>query len=184
MGTMLLWFVREALHKKTITLYEAFQLMEISDRMCMDKFWTDSSSVVQSMNLALLAKLFNENELYEAFCRDAREKLGLWNKILKKSNGGVLPDDYHYILSDLDGCLSGDLEHMEKLRDIRKNAPRDNPGEEIYHFEYFPFDEFVFEDIYISLANGELERFDINKTISYDVCFMMSEIEVRAVWLE
>lgn len=184
MGTMLLWFVRDALHEKTITLYEAFQLMEISDRMCMDKFWTDSSSVVQSMNLALLAKLFNENKLYEAFCRDAREKLDLWNKMLKKSSGGLLPDGYHYILNDLDGCLSGDLKHMEKLRDIRKNAPRDDPGEDIYHFEYFPFDEFAFEDIYISLAKGELDRFDIDKTISYDVCFMMSEIEVRAVWLE
>lgn len=184
MGTYLQWFVREALPEKTITLYEAFQLMEISDRMSRDKFWVDSSDVVQSMNLALLAKLFNEIEMYETFCRDAREKLALWNKILKKSNGGLLPDGYHYILSDLDGYLSGDTEHMKRLSEIRKSAPRDNPGEELYHFEYFPFDEFVFEDIYISLANGELDRFDIDKTISCDVCFMMSEIEVRAVWLE
>lgn len=185
MGTALLIFVRKALPEKTITLYEAFQLMEISDRMRRDKFWTDSSEVVKSMNLALLAKLFDENAMYKAFCSDAREKLDLWRKILKKSNGGEMPeDDEHYILNDLDGFLSGDLEHMEKLSDIRKNAPRDNPGFDIYHFEYFPFDEFIYEDIYIRILKGELDRFEIDKTISYDVCYMMSEIEVRAVWLE
>ena len=32
LGTYLLWFVQKALPKKEITIYEAFQLMEISTR--------------------------------------------------------------------------------------------------------------------------------------------------------
>ena len=32
LGTYLLWFVQKALPEKAITIYEAFQLMEISTR--------------------------------------------------------------------------------------------------------------------------------------------------------
>lgn len=185
LGTVLLWFIQKALRENEITLYEAFQLMEISDRYCnRDKFWTDVYHVVESMNLALCAKLFNEDDMYKQFCSDANERLVIWFKVLKKSNGGELPKGGHYILDDLDGFLSGDIKYMEKLSSVRKKASRSNPGYNAYHFECFPYDYLKYEDELIKIINGETYHYEVDKTISPEVCDMMTAIELRAIELE
>ncbi|MDE7279602.1 MAG: hypothetical protein K2N26_07755 [Oscillospiraceae bacterium] len=185
LGTVLLWFIQKALQENEITLYEAFQLMEISNRYRnRDKFWADIYHVVESMNLALCAKLFNEDDMYKRFCSDANERLGIWFKVLKKSNDGELPKDGHYITDDLEGFLGGDLKHMEKLSSVRKKASRSNLGYNAYHFECFPYDYLKYEDKLIKILNGETDHYEVDKTISPEVCDMMTAIELRAIELE
>lgn len=121
MGVELLWFVKRALKENTITIYEAFLLMEISDRFehgGIKKYYTFDNAVL-SMNLALTAKLFNENDLYEQFCRDARERMDSWFNYVKKSNDGVLPKNCRRIIDDVNGRLSVDLEHLKELSSVR-----------------------------------------------------------------
>lgn len=186
MGTVLLWFVREAMKQNAITVYEAFELMEISDRFRhsgIRRFYYADDAVF-SMNMALMAKLFNENALYEQYCRDARERLDFWFGYLKKSNNGKLPKGKHYILHDLEGLLTGDREHMEALSSVRKHARRNNPGEELYHFEEFPFDYFKYEDELLKILKGEADHYSIDKTISPEICDMMTAVELRAIELE
>lgn len=186
LGIELNSFIREALDQKMITIYEAFQLYETSDRLCHSEIKNsiDSYDVVSLMNMALVARLFNENALYEQYCCDANERLDLWFKILKKLNNGKLPKGKHYILSDLGGFLSGDLEHMKKLSRVRTCTSRRNPGVNLYHFECFPYDYFAYEDELIKVLNGESDHYKVDKTISHEVCEMMTAIELRAIELE
>lgn len=176
-------FVRNALQEKVITIYEAFQLTEICDRFEHSGIRKDyfSDDVVLSMNMALMAKLFNENALYEQYCNDARERLNFWFDSLKKHNNGKLPEGSHYLLYDLEGTLTGDLEHMEKLSSVRKYARRNNPGENLYHFEYFPYDYLKYEDELIKIIKGEVDHYSIDKTISPEICDMMIAVELRAI---
>ncbi|MDE7294044.1 MAG: hypothetical protein K2N72_06440 [Oscillospiraceae bacterium] len=186
MGTLLLWFVDEALKQNAITIYEAFELMEMYDRFehsGIRKFYF-SEDVVLSMNMALMAKLFNENALYEQYCSDARERLDFWFGSLKKNNNGKLPKGSHYILDDLEGFLTGNSEHMKKLSSVRKHARRNNPGENVYHFESFPYDYLKYEDELIKILNGEADRYEVDKTISPEICDMMTAVELRAIELE
>lgn len=181
LGTVLLWFIQNALPKKAITIYEAFQLIEISNRYrnC-DKFWSTPSQVVEAMNLALLSKLFREESMYKQFCEDAKTRCEIWYKILKKGNRGKLPKDGHYILDDLEGFLSGDLKHLEKLSSVRKNTRRNNSGDDAYHFEEFPYDYLKYEDELLKILKGEIDHYEVDKTISPEICDMMAAIELRA----
>lgn len=176
-------FVRAALQEKAITIYEAFQLMEICDRFEHSGIRKDyfSEDVVLSMNMALMAKLFNENVLYEQYCNDARERVNFWFDSLKKLNNGKLPKGNHYLLDDLEGFLMGNLEHMEKLSSVRKHARRNNPGENLYHFEDFPYDYLKYEDELIKILNGEADQYEVDKTISTEICDMMVAVELRAM---
>lgn len=171
-------FIIEAIEQNMITIYEAFQLMEICDRITAEKYKHIAGTLdsVQSLNMALMAKLFNENALYEQFCCDARERLDIWLNDLKKLNRKRLED---YILDDLEGFLSGDLEHMEKLSYVRKHAEPD----ETHHFEYFPYDYLKYEDELIKILKGETERYEVDKTISPEICDMMTAVELRAMEL-
>lgn len=181
LGINLNSFIREAMTQKMITIYEAFQLYEISDRFCHSEIKKyHSFDAVMSMNMALMSKLFDENDLYEHYCNDARERLNFWFDSLKKLNNGKLPKGEHYILNDLEGFISGDLEHMEKLSYIRKNAVPDDTC----HFEYFPYDHLKYEDELIKILKGETERYEVDKTISPEICDMMTAVELRAIELE
>ena len=181
LGISLSKFIRSALPQHVITIYEAFQLMEISNRFWHgDKFWSTPRNVVDSMNLALVAKLFRENAMYEQFYEDSIERLAVWHKVAKKSNGGKTPKGGHYILDDLEGFLSCDLEHMEKLSYIRKHSRRNNPGMHDYHFESFPYDYLKYEDELLKILKGETDHYEVDKTISPEICDMMVAIELRA----
>ena len=186
LGIKLNSFIREAMAKKMITIYEAFQLYEISDRFCRNEINNryHSFDAIISMNMALVAQLFNENALYEEYCNDARERLKLWLDSLKEINNGNLPKGEHYILNDLEGFLSGDLKHMKTLSNVRKSAIRSNPGVYSYHFEYFPYDYLKYEDELIKVLNGEIEHYDVDKTISSGVCDMMTAVELRAIEID
>lgn len=63
-----------------ITIYEAFQLHEISDRLCRNEIKNryNSFDAIISMNMAPMSKLFNENALHEQYCNDARERSDYW----------------------------------------------------------------------------------------------------------
>lgn len=186
LGIQLNSFIRETMAQKIITIYEAFQLYEISDRFCRSEIKNryHSFDAVMSMNMALMAKLFNENDLYKQYCNDARERLNFWFDSLKKINNGKLPNGEHYILNDLEGFLSGDLEHMKKLSNVRKCTSRSKMGVNSYHFEYFPYDYLKYEDELIKILNGEADHYEVDKTISPEICDMMTAIELRAIELE
>lgn len=186
LGIKLNSFIREAMAKKMITNYEAFQLYEISDRFCHSeiKHRYHSFDAVMSMNMALMAKLFNEIDLYKQYCYDAKERLDFWLGSLRKCNNKKLPKGEHYILNDLEGFLSGDLEHMKKLSNVRKYTSRSNLGVNSYHFEYFPYDYLKYEDELIKVLNGEIDNYEVDKTISHEICDMMTAIELRAIELE
>lgn len=188
-------FVDHALDENAITIYEAFQLMLMSDsywlriesRPVMNrepwvlnkKPWTDSLRVYLSMNLALMAKLFDEDELYQQLCRDAEKRLSIWCDMIRDKNGNV-PLDNDYVLSDLSGLLSGDLEHMEKLSYVRKHKHRSRSHSK-YHFHRFPYDFLKYEDELIKILKGEVDHYSIDKTISPEICDMMTAVELRAL---
>lgn len=189
MSTVLKRFVDRALNEKAITIYEAFELMLISDSYWLtvntspgQKPWADSIDVVLSMNLALTAKLFDEEELYRQLCRDAEERLDLWFDSIRDENGNLPKDDY-YVLDDLSGFLSGDLEHMEKLSYVRKHSSRRGHSCK-YHFHHFPYDFLSYEDELIKILKGEADHYNIDKTISPEICDMMTAVELRALELD
>ncbi len=186
LGIELNSFIREAMAQKMITIYEAFQLMEMCDRFEHSGIRKSyfSEDVVFSMNMALMAKLFNENALYEQYCNDARERLDYWFGSLKKLNNGKLPKDKHYILDDLEGFLTADPEHIKKLRSVRMHARRGNPGANAYHFESFPYDYLKYENELMRILNGETDCYEVDKTISDEVCDLMTAVELRAIELE
>ena len=185
-GTTLLWFIQKALPEKAITIYEAFQLMEITDRYMHDddKFWSTPSRVVNSMNLALLSKLFNEDNMYDRFCEDARKRRDIWYKVIKKSNGGKMPEVKHYILNDLDGYLNCDLEHIEKLCYVREHTHRNSRKDDPYQWTVFPYDYFKYEHELLKLLKGEIDHYAVEKTISPEICDMMVAVEVRVYEIE
>ena len=182
-GSEISFWVRKAFPEKRITLYEAFQLMEMSDRLeyanpkC-DYFGFDA---VKSLNMALLAKLFNEDELYESFCEDAEKRRDYFYNMLKKGNGGKMPDgEENYILADLKGFLKGDKEHLEKLSAVRKKRHLNNDDDNYYHYEFFPKDELIYEDELLKIINREIDHYDIDKTISPEICDVMVAAELHA----
>lgn len=189
LGTYLLWFVQKALPEKKITIYEAFQLMEIStrytDRPPDRDTWSNGADIVQYMNMALMARLFDEQGLYKQYCSESLKKREIWYKRLKKSHGGKLPKlDKYYYLVDLEKILSADLASMEMLSQKRFAPKRKKDKLFIYHWTEFPYDYFVYEDELIKVLKGEIDHYDVDKTISSEICDMMVAIELRALDLE
>ena len=189
LGVYLLWFVQKALPKKEITIYEAFQLMEMSiryrDYISQRDNWSNCSDIVEFMNMALMARLFEEQELYKHFCTESLNKREIWYEGLKKDNGGKLPKmDKCYFLVDLEKILSADLESMEMLSQKRFAPKRTKDRLLIYHWTEFPYDYFVYEDELIKVLKGEIDHYDVDKTISPEICDMMVAIELRALDLE
>ncbi len=189
LGTYLLWFVQKALPEKKITIYEAFQLMEMSiryrDYISQRDNWSNCSDIVEFMNMALMARLFEEQELYKHFCTESLNKREIWYEGLKKDNGGKLPKmDKCYFLVDLEKILSADLESMEMLSQKRFAPKRTKDRLLIYHWTEFPYDHFVYEDELIKVLKGEIDHYDVDKTISPEICDMMIAIELRALDLE
>lgn len=189
LGVYLLWFVQKALPKKEITIYEAFQLMEMSiryrDYISQRDNWSNCSDIVEFMNMALMARLFEEQELYKHFCTESLNKREIWYEGLKKDNGGKLPKmDKCYFLVDLEKILSADLESMEMLSQKRFAPKRTKDRLLIYHWTEFPYDYFVYEDELIKVLKGEIDHYDVDKTISPAICDMMVAIELRALDLE
>lgn len=189
LGTYLLWFVQKALPKKEITIYEAFQLMEMSiryrDYISQRNNWSCGFDIVEFMNMALMARLFEEQELYKHFCAESLNKREIWYDGLKKDNGGKLPKlDKYYYLVDLEKILSADLESMEMLSQKRFAPKRKKDRLFIYHWTLFPYDYFVYEDELIKVLKGEIDHYDVDKTISPEICDMMVAIELRALDLE
>ncbi len=186
LGTYLLWFVQKALPKKEITIYEAFQLMEMSiryrDYISQRDNWSCGFDIVEFMNMALMARLFEEQELYKHFCAESLNKREIWYDGLKKDNGGKLPKlDKYYYLVDLEKILSADLESMEMLSQKRFAPKRKKDKLFIYHWTLFPYDHFVYEDELIKVLKGEIDHYDVDKTISPEICDMMVAIELRAL---
>lgn len=186
LGVNLLWFVQKALPEKAITIYEAFQLMEISTRYTdcpPDRdTWSNGADIVQYMNMALMARLFEEQGLYKQYCSESLKKREIWYKGLKKSHGGKLPKlDKYYYLVDLEKILSADLASMEMLSQKRFAPKRKKDRLFIYHWTEFPYDYFVYEDELIKVLKGELDHYDVDKTISPEICDMMVAIELRAL---
>lgn len=186
LGVYLLWFVQKALPKKEITIYEAFQLMEMSiryrDYISQRDNWSNCSDIVEFMNMALMARLFEEQELYKHFCAESLNKREIWYDGLKKDNGGKLPKmDKCYFLVDLEKILSADLESMEMLSQKRFAPKRKKDKLFIYHWTEFPYDHFVYEDELIKVLKGEIDHYDVDKTISPEICDMMVAIELRAL---
>ena len=186
LGVYLLWFVQKALPKKEITIYEAFQLMEMSiryrDYISQRDNWSNCSDIVEFMNMALMARLFEEQELYKHFCTESLNKREIWYEGLKKDNGGKLPKmDKCYFLVDLEKILSADLESMEMLSQKRFAPKRTKDRLLIYHWTEFPYDYFVYEDELIKVLKGEIDHYDVDKTISPEICDMMVAIELRAL---
>lgn len=186
LGTYLLWFVQKALPKKEITIYEAFQLMEMSiryrDYISQRNNWSCGFDIVEFMNMALMARLFEEQELYKHFCAESLNKREIWYDGLKKDNGGKLPKlDKYYYLVDLEKILSADLESMEMLSQKRFAPKRKKDRLFIYHWTLFPYDYFVYEDELIKVLKGEIDHYDVDKTISPEICDMMVAIELRAL---
>lgn len=184
-------FVNRALDENAVTIYEAFELKLMSDSYLIEgeinpgfgkKTWTDSLEVYLSMNLALMAKLFGEEELYRQLCGDAERRLDLVIADFKDENGNLPKDWGDYILDDLSGFLSGDLEHMEKLSYVRKHTNRHSKNK--YHFERFPYDFLKYEDELIKILKGEADHYNIDKTISPEICDMMTAVELRALELD
>lgn len=189
LGTYLLWFVQKALPEKEITIYESFQLMEMSiryrDYISQRDNWSCGFDIVEFMNMALMARLFEEQELYKHFCTESLNKREIWYDGLKKDNGGKLPKlDKYYYLVDLDKILSADLESMEMLSQKRFAPKRKKDRLFIYHWTLFPYDHFVYEDELIKVLKGEIDHYDVDKTISPAICDMMVAIELRALDLE
>ena len=186
LGTVLLWFIQKALPNKVITIYEAFQLMEISDRLQhsgkIQSYF--SFDIIQSMNMALLAELFNEKALYKSFFEDTISRKNSYYAELKKDNDGKMPKGSHYILDDLGGFLSGDIEHMEKLSYVREHTHRNSRKDDPYHYSVFPYDNFAYEDELLKVLRGEIKYYEIDKSISHEVCDMMTAIELRAIELK
>ncbi len=175
LGVYLLWFVQKALPKKEITIYEAFQLMEMSiryrDYISQRDNWSNCSDIVEFMNMALMARLFEEQELYKHFCTESLNKREIWYEGLKKDNGGKLPKmDKCYFLVDLEKILSADLESMEMLSQKRFAPKRTKDRLLIYHWTEFPYDYFVYEDELIKVLKGEIDHYDVDKTISPEIC--------------
>lgn len=186
LGVYLLWFVQKALPKKEITIYEAFQLMEMSiryrDYISQRDNWSNCSDILEFMNMALMARLFEEQELYKHFCTESLNKREIWYEGLKKDNGGKLPKmDKCYFLVDLEKILSADLESMEMLSQKRFAPKRTKDRLLIYHWTEFPYDYFVYEDELIKVLKGEIDHYDVDKTISPEICDMMVAIELRAL---
>ncbi len=189
LGTYLLWFVQKALPEKKITIYEAFQLMEMSiryrDYISQRDNWSCGFDIVEFMNMALMARLFEEQELYKHFCAESLNKREIWYDGLKKDNGGKLPKlDKYYYLVDLEKILSADPESMEMLSQKRFAPKRKKDRLFIYHWTLFPYDYFVYEDELIKVLKGEIDHYDVDKTISPEICDMMVAIELRALDLE
>lgn len=181
-------FMNHALDENAITIYEAFELELMSDSYQLRaqsrpfrKRFTDSLDVVLSMNLALTASLFGEEKLYQQLCGDAEKRLDVWFDSVRDENGN-LPKGSHYILDDLSGFLSGDLEHMEKLSYVRKHTNKHSKNK--YHFERFPYDFLKYEDELIKILKGEADHYNIDKTISPEICDMMTAVELRALELD
>ena len=174
------------LEKGLLTVYEAFQLYEIHDRI-----WTriipvnDYCNAIISMNLALMAKLFEEPEMYKAFCADAEKRYDEYAYDMKKSNGGKLPKTGNELFDDFKGFLKGDREHLELLsykRSHIKGAARQST--EVWHFCYFPFDLFKYEDELLKVVKGEIEHYPVDKNLSPIVCEMITAIELRNIELD
>ena len=185
-GIALAGFVEKALFEKAITIYEAFQLMEISGRLehsgiNMDYF---SDDIVKSMNMALLAKLFSEEALYEYYCEETLKRRDVFHKELRKCNNGKLPKGKYYIVDYLEGILRAELEYMEMLSDKRAHTHRNSRKEYPYHWTCFPCDFFKYEDELIKVLKGEIDHYEIDKTISPEIIEMMTAIELRAIELE
>ena len=193
LGQELLDFVQSALREKEkkITIYEAYQLMEISNRFMnftrLGKAFPSADKVIESLNLALLAKLFNDEDLYLQFGIDTLEMYDMhkrnfikfdseeaWNKSVRT----------HYILEDINGFLSADLEHMEILSNKRKKTRKNTQKEFPYHWSYFPYNYFNYEDELIKVLKGEKDHYEVDKTISPEICDIMTAVEVRAIELE
>ena len=190
LGTYLLWFIQKALPANEITLYDAFQLAEISNRYRNFTkegiaYRSSSDDIIESMNLALLAKLFNDEDLYLQFCTDTLEKYSIHKRnFIKRNSEEAWNKESHYILDDINGILSADLEYMEILSNKRKNTRKNSQKEFPYHWSYFPYDDFKYEDELIKVLKGEIDHYEVDKTISPEICDMMAAIELRAIELE
>ena len=193
LGTRLLWFIQATFPKKEISLYEAYQLAEISNRYRNFPkkgivYRSSADDIIESMNLALLAKLFHDEDLYLQFCIDTLEKYDIHKRNFIKRNSEEawnksIPT--HYILKeDINGFLSADLEHMEILSNKRKKTRKNTQKEFPYHWSYFPYNYFNYEDELIKVLKGEKDHYEVDKTISPEICDIMTAVEVRAIELE
>ena len=173
----------EGYKKGLITIYEAFQLYEIHDRLCTKPFdWGyEFYQAVESLNMALMAKLFEEEDMYKSFCEDTKIRYDSRTSYVLKENKGKMPkskpDEFY---DDLTAFLKGDKDHLEFLRDKRMHtkgiAKQNAVGR---HFSVFPFDLFKYEDELLKVVNGEIEHYPVDKNISPVVCDIMTAAEVR-----
>ncbi len=187
LGMELLNFVQSALSQKNITIYEAYQLAEISNRLLnfteKGKEYPSADKVIESLNLALLAKLFGDENLYERFCQDTLQNYDMHKQNFIKLNSEEAWNKSvhtHYILEDINGFLSADLKHMEILSVKRKETRKNSQKEFPYHWSYFPYDCFNYEDELIKVLKEKTDHYEVDKTISPEICDMMVAIELRA----
>ena len=183
-STQLKTYIKEiGLVERTISLYESFQLMEIVYRLwCPSGKSTSPETIVPNMNMALVALLFNENAMYSTFANECRYTLD-WYLRTSKSKDEKLRRMDHYILSDLEGFLSADVIHLEKLMDVRLNISRRRYNIH-YHWGWYPYDFLPYEELLLKIRNGVIDHYEIDKTISPEVQDLMVAIELKAIELE
>lgn len=179
LGNAIFWFVRNSLNDRLISLYEAYILMEYSERLN----WCDASGsainitdadVIEEMNMALLAKLFNDQQLHDFYFNRALEMFADCKKRYAEHFSK------HFIFSHFQEFLSGQCERMKELKDVRANTRRNNYKQFPHHYDVFPYDYFCYEEELIKILKGEIDHYDVDKTISPEVCDMMVAIELRA----
>ena len=179
LGNAVFWFVRNNLNDRSISLYESYILMEYSERLN----WCNASGsvinitdadVIEEMNMALLSKLFNDQQLHDFYFDRASEMFECCKKRYKEQFSK------HFIFSNFQEFLSGKYKCMQELKDVRANTRRNNYKQFPHHYDVFPYDYFCYEDELINIFKGEKDHYEIDKTISPEICDMMVEIELRA----
>ena len=176
-GSQLYILARKGLEKGILSIYEAFQLQNQYMSLFEHRsIYTPDLDCVKSMNMALMARLFDEKALYDAYCADA---LSARDRLLRMTGSDKTGS---FIMDDIGGFLGADREHMEllsKKRHLSNRGMLDDEEDETYHFHFFPYKSFAFEDEFLKVYRGSAEGYIPDKTVSGAVCDIMAAAELR-----
>ena len=143
------------------------------------------SDIIHYMNMSIMAVLFCEPDMHKEFNRIANAFMQIiTSDISGKSKYKDKPVFSHYVLSDLNGFLTCDIDHLKILSYKRHNTNRNSTQEEPYHWWAFPYDYLVYEDELLKVYNGETDHYEVDKSISPTVQDLMVAIELKVMELE
>ena len=174
-ASVLLTLAERGYDRGVFTLYEAFQLA-VCYYSHKRRIYESLPDLLTGMDMALISKLFGEEGLYKAFSADCirirNNMLAHYREYCQKQgkpDTGKLDD---FLLDDIEGFLSADREHMELLSS-RNHRIRGEGGTEKFSFFRFPY-----EDEFLKIYNGEIERYPIDKNMSDIVCDIIATVEI------